>query len=60
MGVRRASGIQARVLNEIGRSLEDKDILKFKPIKEIQGHKPAEVFVGCFWGITIGIAFSVL
>ena len=60
VGVRRASGIQARVLNEIGRNLEDKDILKFKPIKEIQGHKPAEVFVGCFWGVAIGIAFSVL
>ena len=60
VGVRRASGIQARVLNEIGKSLEDKDILRFKPIKEIQGHKPAEVFVGCVWGVAIGIAFSVL
>ncbi len=60
VGVRLASGIQARVLNEIGRGLEDKDILRFRPIKEVQGHKPAEVFIGCFWGVAIGIAFSVL
>lgn len=60
VGVRLASGIQARVINEIGTSLESNGILKFKPIKEVQGHKPAEVFVGCFWGIAIGIAFSVL
>lgn len=60
VGVRRASGIQARVLNEIGKKLKDKEILNFKPIKEIQGHKPAEVFIGCFWGVAIGIAFSVL
>ncbi|MBO5137319.1 MAG: divergent PAP2 family protein [Spirochaetaceae bacterium] len=60
LGVRRASGIQARVLNEIGTTLDNQDILKFKPIKEVQGHKPAEVFVGCFLGIVIGIAFAVL
>jgi len=60
LGVRRANGIQARVLNEIGSALDDKDILKFKPIKEVHGHKPAEVFIGCFLGVAIGIAFAVL
>ncbi|HIW36778.1 MAG TPA: divergent PAP2 family protein [Candidatus Treponema faecavium] len=58
LGVRRASGVQARVLNEIGESLDKQDILSFKPIKEVHGHKPLEVFVGCFLGILIGIAFS--
>lgn len=60
VGVRRASGIQARVLNELGTSLCEKEILKFKPVKEVQGHKPAEVFIGCFLGVAIGIAFAVL
>lgn len=60
LGVRRASGIQARVLNEIGMTLDNQNILKFKPIKEVHGHKPAEVFIGCFLGIAIGIAFAVL
>ena len=60
LGVRRASGIQARVLNEIGTTLDEQDILKFKPVKEVHGHKPAEVFIGCFLGIAIGVAFSVL
>lgn len=60
VGVRLASGIQARVINEIGNSLNNQGILQFKPIKEVQGHKPSEVFIGCFWGVAIGIAFSVL
>ncbi len=59
-GVRRASGIQARVLNELGSALDEQDILKFKPIKEVHGHKPAEVLVGCFLGVTVGVAFAVL
>lgn len=60
LGVRRASGIQARVLNELGNALDERDILKFKPIKEVHGHKPAEVLIGCFLGVTVGIAFAVL
>lgn len=60
LGVRRASGIQARVLNEVGTVLRDKEIMDFAPIKEVHGHKPAEVLFGCFWGVAIGVAFSVL
>ena len=60
LGVRRASGVQARVLNEIGASLDNKNILTFKPIKEVHGHKPLEVLIGCFLGIFIGIAFTIL
>ena len=29
-------------------------------VKEVHGHKPAEVLFGCFWGVAIGVAFSVL
>lgn len=60
VGVRRANGIQARMLNKIGRALGDKGIIDFKPIKEVQGHTPAEVFMGCLLGFFIGLAFSVL
>ena len=33
---------------------------EFKPIKEVQGHTPAEVFIGCVLGFFIGLAFCVL
>lgn len=60
LGVRRSSGMQARAINEIGAELNDKQVLVFKSIKEVQGHKPLEVIVGCFLGFFIGFAFSVL
>lgn len=60
LGVRRASGIQARKINELGRSLQKKGILEFTPIKEVHGHKPLEVIIGCFLGLFMAIAFSVL
>ncbi len=60
VGVRRANGIQARELNKIGRELSEKGLIEFTPIKEVQGHTPAEVFIGCLLGFSIGLAFSVL
>lgn len=61
VGVRRSSGIQAKVINHIGSELQKKEILtSFSPVKEVQGHKPLEVIVGCLLGVFIGIAFSIL
>ena len=60
MGVRRANGIQAKMINTIGKFLSDKGIMEYHPIKEVQGHKPAEVFIGCLLGFFIGLAFSML
>lgn len=61
LGVRRSSGIQANMINRLGHQLERKNIIEeYKPIKEVQGHKPAEVFIGCLLGFLIGVAFSVL
>ncbi len=60
VGVRRANGIQARMLNEMGRALEQKGLYEFKKIKEVQGHTPLEVFIGSLLGFFIGVAFSVL
>ena len=59
LGVRRSSGIQARKINEIGKSLTDKEILEYKAIKEVNGHTPMEVTIGCFLGFFIGVAYSV-
>ena len=60
LGVRRANGIQARRLNEIVKILNEKGMSDFKFLKEVQGHSPREVFVGCLLGFFIGLAFSVL
>ncbi|MBQ6779646.1 MAG: divergent PAP2 family protein [Treponema sp.] len=60
LGVRRASGIQAKKLNEIGKTLEEKKIFSYQQIKEVLGHTPLEVIVGCLLGFFIGLAFSVL
>ncbi len=60
VGVRRASGIQAKTINELGKTLQKKEILEFKKIKEVHGHKPLEVGIGSLLGIFIGIAFSIL
>ena len=60
VGVRRANGLQATMLNKIGRLLAAKNIIEeVKPIKEVQGHTPAEVIIGSLLGFFIGLAFSV-
>ena len=61
LGVRRSSGLQTRALNELGLQLKKKGLIEdFTPLKEVHGHKPAEVIMGCFLGIFVGIAFSIL
>ena len=60
VGVRRSSGIQAKTLNELGNQLKEKELVSFNPVKEVQGHKPIEVVMGCLLGVFIGIAFSTL
>ena len=61
VGVRRANGIQANVLNRLGHELKDKELIaEYKKIKEVQGHTPMEVIVGIILGFFIGVGFSVL
>ena len=59
VGVRRSNGIQAKKINEIGRLLNKKDIIDYKPIREVNGHTPMEVTIGCLLGFFIGLAFSL-
>ena len=61
LGVRRANGVQANALNKIGRVLKDQGLIEeYKNLKEVQGHTPMEVVIGCLLGFFIGIAFSIL
>lgn len=61
VGVRRANGMQARRLNEIGEILKERGLFDdFKKLKEVNGHSPMEAFVGSLLGFFIGIAFCVL
>lgn len=60
LGVRRAAGLQARVLNQIITDLNQKHGMAYKHVKEINGHKAAEVFVGVVLGIFLGTAYTNL
>jgi acid phosphatase family membrane protein YuiD len=60
VGVRHSSGIQAKTMNTLGRILYDRFQIEYHPVKEIQGHKPLEVLVGCFIGFFIAAAYAYL
>ena len=60
MGARRAVGLQASALNQLGRHSADKDGFDFRPLKEIRGHAPFEVVVGALLGIFISAAYALL
>lgn len=53
-GVRRETGRQARVLNDIIRILESKELPETK-LKELVGHTPLQVVMG----ITVGVVMAV-
>jgi len=56
-GVRRAAGIQARVLNQLIFS-QDHKIHLDKKLKELLGHSPLEVFMGALLGVVLGLWFG--
>jgi len=60
LGVRRAAGAQARVLNQLIRDLGKHHALRSKPVKEINGHSISEVFVGALLGFFMAVAFCTL
>lgn len=60
MGVRRAAGEQAKVLNKISRELSkgnNEDIIAAKRLKELLGHTPLEVLGGALVGIAVSMLF---
>ena len=40
--------------------LFESKLLEYKSIKEVNGHTPMEVTIGCILGIFIGLAYSFL
>jgi acid phosphatase family membrane protein YuiD len=60
LGVRRAAGLQARALNNLGKQIAEKLDMGFHPVKEIQGHSPIEVLVGSLLGIFVAVGFALL
>jgi len=60
LGVRRAAGAQAKVLNQLIRDLSPRFPLRSRPVKEIHGHTMSEVFVGALLGFFIALAYCTL
>lgn len=57
-GVRRAVGEQAKVINNIIEALNENSAMGGeKAIKEILGHSPFQVAMGCLLGFAIGLLF---
>jgi len=60
LGVRRATGIQARSLNLLNRELNKHFRIPMHPVKEVHGHTIAEVSVGILLGFFLAVAFCIL
>lgn len=60
LGVRRASGLQAKALNQLGKELNARYGMPYRPVKEVHGHNPPEVIVGSLLGFFIALAFCTL
>lgn len=59
VGVRRSSGLQAKALNDLGsKFIEKNKEYSFRPVREIQGHKPVEAVAGIILGIITSILFA--
>jgi hypothetical protein len=59
VGVRRAAGLQAKALNNLGKQSAKLTGLEFHSVKEVQGHTTLEVLVGASLGILIAVCFSL-
>lgn len=62
-GVRRETGIQARLLNEILNIFKDmgrSELSTYDKLKEFVGHTPLQVFAGAVLGILIAIGIHYL
>ena len=58
MGVRRETGIQAKLLNDILKTFEDmgrSEISAHDKLKEFVGHTPLQVLIGAILGVLIAV-----
>lgn len=58
--VRRASGLQARLLNEIVKELFKEHHLSEQKLAELLGHTRPEVFMGMVMGILVGLGVDAM
>lgn len=58
--VRRAAGLQARLLNQIVQELFSGHRLSQQKLAELLGHTPLQVYLGTILGISIAIMFNYL
>lgn len=59
LGVRRSSGQQAQVLNNLSKVFKEKDFGNFEQVKEIHGHTPLEVGVGILLGAAVATVVAL-
>ncbi|RLD62739.1 MAG: divergent PAP2 family protein [Bacteroidetes bacterium] len=59
-GIRRAAGKQARVLNQLGVTLNKffNERLNEEKLKELLGHTPVEVLIGTIVGVAVAFIFK--
>jgi hypothetical protein len=55
-GIRRAAGMQARILNRMLEEMHDLHKLKPERLSELLGHTPLEVLVGAVYGALLALA----
>ncbi|MET0398537.1 MAG: divergent PAP2 family protein [Longimicrobiaceae bacterium] len=55
-GIRRAAGMQARILNRMLEEMHDLHKLKPERLSELLGHTPLEVVVGAVYGALLALA----
>ncbi|WP_028973665.1 divergent PAP2 family protein [Spirochaeta cellobiosiphila] len=60
LGVRKATGVQAKTMNKLGADLQEQLDIEYLPVKEVKGHKATEVIVGIILGFFIAVAFCSL
>ena len=60
LGVRRSAGMQARTLNQLGRTVAERLDIEFDPVQEVMGHSSIEVFAGVLLGLAVGVVFSLV
>jgi len=56
-GLRRSAGRQAEILNKLLDKIYKKEVSKDMKLRELLGHTPIEVFLGCLMGILFALAF---
>ena len=58
MGVRRETGIQAKLLNDMLKTFEDmgrSELSTYDKLKEFVGHTPLQVLAGAILGVLIAV-----